>query len=268
MGNSGDVEVWEFESEAESPVNPTTCMSDARELQDCVRPSILKVVGFMCTFLLSWQAVFRIPDGALNVLFKFLSLVIMKLCNVSGSEDLRMLHRHFPSSLVLARMLQSGNDANFSKLIVCQKCYTTYRYEDGLEKDGITSCTYVRFLRHSQKRMRVACKSSLLKVIKTASGKHVFHPLKIIFCYRSIIETLKQLLQRPGMLDVLNKWKTRAVPNGIMADIYDGSVRKSFLTVNGEEFLTSRYTFGLLINVDWFQPYKHVQYSVGAIYTF
>lgn len=23
---------------------------------------------------------------------------------------------------------------------------------------------------------------------------------------------------------------------------------------------------GLLINVDWFQPYKHVQYSVGAIY--
>lgn len=23
---------------------------------------------------------------------------------------------------------------------------------------------------------------------------------------------------------------------------------------------------GLLISVDWFQPYKHVQYSVGAIY--
>lgn len=30
--------------------------------------------------------------------------------------------------------------------------------------------------------------------------------------------------------------------------------------------LSSRYSLGLLINVDWFQPYKHVQYSVGAIY--
>lgn len=36
--------------------------------------------------------------------------------------------------------------------------------------------------------------------------------------------------------------------------------------MNGEDFLKSRYTLGLLINVDWFQPYKHVSYSVGAIY--
>ena len=31
-------------------------------------------------------------------------------------------------------------------------------------------------------------------------------------------------------------------------------------------FLSGRYTFGLLINIDWFQPFKHVQYSVGFIY--
>ena len=36
--------------------------------------------------------------------------------------------------------------------------------------------------------------------------------------------------------------------------------------VNGEDFLQSRYDIGLLLSVDWFQPYKHVQYSVGAIY--
>ena len=68
------------------------------------------------------------------------------------------------------------------------------------------------------------------------------------------------------MLDILNKWKNRALPSGVMADIYDGSVWKSFLTIDGNEFLSRRYTFGLLINVDWFQPYAHVQYSVGAIY--
>ena len=68
------------------------------------------------------------------------------------------------------------------------------------------------------------------------------------------------------MLDILNKWKRRSMPDGLMSDIYDGSVWKSFLTFNGKDFLSRRYTFGLLINVDWFQPYSHVQYSVGAIY--
>ena len=68
------------------------------------------------------------------------------------------------------------------------------------------------------------------------------------------------------MLDILNMWKDRIIPAGVMADIYDGSVWKSFVNINGRNFLSRRYTFGLLINVDWFQPYAHVQYSVGAIY--
>ena len=31
-------------------------------------------------------------------------------------------------------------------------------------------------------------------------------------------------------------------------------------------FLTERYTYGLLLNVDWLQPYKHIEYLVGVIY--
>lgn len=42
---------------------------------------------------------------------------------------------------------------------------------------------------------------------------------------------------------------------------------KSFLyTSDKQELLLSRYTLGLILNVDWFNPYKHIQYSVGAIY--
>ena len=37
-------------------------------------------------------------------------------------------------------------------------------------------------------------------------------------------------------------------------------------SIDGEELLANRYSLGLLINVDWFQPYKHISYSVGAIY--
>ena len=82
------------------------------------------------------------------------------------------------------------------------------------------------------------------------------------------MQLIKQLVSQHDMLDLLNKWKKKSIPTGIMADIYDGSVWKSFLTVNGKEFLLSRYSFGLLINVDWFQQYNHVQYSVGAIYVY
>ena len=51
-----------------------------------------------------------------------------------------------------------------------------------------------------------------------------------------------------------------------MADIYDGAVWQSFQSIDGKEFLSSRYLLGLLLNVDWFNPYKHVEYSVGAMY--
>lgn len=29
---------------------------------------------------------------------------------------------------------------------------------------------------------------------------------------------------------------------------------------------TSQRNYGIMLNVDWFQPFKHTNYSVGAIY--
>lgn len=31
-------------------------------------------------------------------------------------------------------------------------------------------------------------------------------------------------------------------------------------------FFTVERNFGVMLNVDWFQPFKHTNYSVGAIY--
>ena len=36
--------------------------------------------------------------------------------------------------------------------------------------------------------------------------------------------------------------------------------------VVGRPFFDLPYNLGLMLNVDWFQPYDHVQYSVGVIY--
>ena len=58
------------------------------------------------------------------------------------------------------------------------------------------------------------------------------------------------------MLDLLNHWKSRVVPHGVMSDIYDGAVWASFLYVNGKEFLKSRCGIGLLLMLIGFSHTK------------
>ena len=61
-------------------------------------------------------------------------------------------------------------------------------------------------------------------------------------------------------------WRNRKVPNGFLADIFDGRVWKEWQVINGEPFLSAPRNFAFMLNVDWFQPFKHSLYSVGALY--
>ena len=81
-----------------------------------------------------------------------------------------------------------------------------------------------------------------------------------------MIKSLNTLLQRPNVLQKLDAWKERSVPDGMLTDIYDGKIWKEFVTINDEPFLSGETTYGLMLNVDWFKPFKRTQYKVGAIY--
>lgn len=62
-------------------------------------------------------------------------------------------------------------------------------------------------------------------------------------------------------------WRKLENPEGVYSDIYDGSIWKEFADPNGHDFFTHKNNYGLMINLDWFCPYKHVKsYSVGVIY--
>ena len=39
-----------------------------------------------------------------------------------------------------------------------------------------------------------------------------------------------------------------------------------FQCPKGEHFLENKGSIGLMLNIDWFQPFKHRQYSIGVIY--
>ena len=60
-------------------------------------------------------------------------------------------------------------------------------------------------------------------------------------------------------------WRTRKQTEKL-SDIYDGKIWQDFQKFNGKDLLADPHTLGLMLNIDWLKPYKHVQYYVGAIY--
>ena len=49
---------------------------------------------------------------------------------------------------------------------------------------------------------------------------------------------------------------------------YDGKIWQDFQNYEGKPFLSQPfcYQYGLMLNIDWFRPCKHTEYSIGAIY--
>ena len=79
------------------------------------------------------------------------------------------------------------------------------------------------------------------------------------------------MYQRPGFEQNMTKWVHRHVDENILADIYDGKIWKTFSSGDSENspFFTSETAdshLGIMINLDWFQPFDSSVYSTGAIY--
>lgn len=87
-----------------------------------------------------------------------------------------------------------------------------------------------------------------------------------LHCYNSVRQSLEALVKRPGFLEKCEEWWLRKIPEGVLGEVYDGQVWKDYQYVNGEPFLAAPNNLPMMLNVDWFQPFKIAPYSVGAIY--
>lgn len=67
------------------------------------------------------------------------------------------------------------------------------------------------------------------------------------------------LLQHPGICQLSEHWRNRSTVEDKFRDVYDGKVWKDFINYRGVPFLSEP------LIMDWFQPYKHIQYSAGAV---
>lgn len=215
--------------------------------------------------LLRWQALFYVSDQAfayLILLFKSLLYLIS-----STSEFASELYKKFPATLYqLNKFIRFDRD-NFKKFVVCPKCFAVYELEDCIEfvEGSQTSkqCRNVVFPNHSLAHYRRPCGELLMKIINI-NGNQKLVPKKT-FCYKSLEESLKILVNRKDFEDQCESWRNRIVSEDIMIDVYDGDVWKDF---NGRSynFFTEERNYGVMLNVDWFQPFKYTNYLVGAIY--
>ena len=73
-------------------------------------------------------------------------------------------------------------------------------------------------------------------------------------------------MRRNGFLEDCEHWGDRHLAPGLLGDIYDGRVWKEFQNVSGQPFLADPNDLVFNLNIDWFNPFKHTEYSVGDMY--
>ena len=164
--------------------------------------------------------------------------------------------------------------SRLKKFVVCSKCHHLYHFENCTLQSGegehelrsTRFCDFVRFPNHPHKKHRSACSTALLKTLILPSGRQLLYP-RVVYPYMTLQSSLQEFLLRPGFVDLCNHWKTLS-PSTFARDVYDGEIWRNFQEVDGQPFLScsDSLSLGLMLNVDWFQPYKHCSYSVGAIY--
>src|SRR5256714_111322 len=220
-------------------------------------------------WIFKYQERFRLSDVAINSLIGFFSLVLKDINTTRFKE--------FPSTAYMARKLLDITKRS-KTFVACTDCNKLYNPTEIMPKSDDNSansgfkCTHIEFPNHPMEKYRQQCGSELLLKVPVNNGFN-WRP-KMIYPLPCLKTQLSIMYKRPGFEDLLKKWTNRDNISGIMSDIYDGEIWKTFPsslnTPNAARFFepeTADRHLGIMINLDWFQPFKSAVYSCGAIYS-
>ena len=219
-------------------------------------------------WIFKYQERFRLSDVAINSLIGFFSLILKDINTTRFKE--------FPSTAYMARKLLDITKRS-KTFVACTDCNKLYNPTEIMPKSDDNSansgfkCTHIEFPNHPMEKYRQQCGSELLLKVPVNNGFN-WRP-KMIYPLPCLKTQLSIMYKRPGFEDLLKKWTNRDDIPGIMSDIYDGEIWKTFPsslnTPNAARFFepeTADRHLGIMINLDWFQPFKSAVYSCGAIY--
>ena len=230
-----------------------------------------RLVCFYVMFLFLWKALFKLSDAGVQILLSFIAALFSTVAKLLHLDKLSDFASKLPNTIFLAKKVLKQNDT-FQQYTVCPKCSAIYKINECIEtladKTQISKkCVHIEFPNHPMPRFRQPCDTGLMKRVKCSGAREstILYP-RSVYCYQSLIQSLQFLLNRCDFLEKCEKWKSLEVIDGVYKDIYDGNIWKEFQNFNGLPFLSVPYNFGFILNVDWFQPYRHTRYSLGAMY--
>lgn len=221
-------------------------------------------------FLLFWQSVFRLSNAALTSLLSLLKYFIRVLGNVFHCPPLVEFSELIPKTLRGAYSFVGVAGDDFIEYVVCPNCHSVYEYKDCFATVAGTKvskhCCHIFYPNHPQRTRRRKCGALLLKKVRSGRG-HKLVPIKV-YPYFPLQKSLQRLVARHGFLNACEHWRARTctVPETHLGDIYDGRIWHDFNSASSYNFLTAPLSYLVTLNVDWFQPFSHTEYSVGVIY--
>lgn len=238
---------------------------DVASVQD-LPPQSLAIVRWLTLFLLSLQAAYRLSNRAVNYLFRFLATLFSVLARYTSEFNLA---QSFPSTLYLAKK-RFLNKVKFLRYIVCRKCFNVYKISDCIEgpvrSPRSKVCPFQPYANHPHRSRRGSCQTLLMKSVELIGGRRILYPF-LVYCYLGVEATLQQVIQRPNIEKWCEEWRYTQRNDDTYCDVYDGKVWQDFMNYNGSPYLSEPNNLALLLNMDFFQPYKHLKgYSVGGIY--
>ena len=168
----------------------------------------------------------------------------------------------FPETLYQAKSKYNLNQDRFKRYVVCKKCHQVYFLNVCIDVTGSSRksrlCSFKGLEKHQ-------CGTLLLKFVELRSGTKIFLPF-LTYCYIDLKTSMQRLLMRSHFVEKCEIWRHHNSSDSALRFIYDGKVWKDFQSYDGIPFLSEPLSFAFVLNIDWFQPYKHLSYSVGAIY--
>ncbi|XP_061191615.1 uncharacterized protein LOC133199799 [Saccostrea echinata] len=237
---------------------PADCLDD--DLGIDVQPSPLKTINSLlfCVVyaILYLQAVHHISDNGIEYLLRFLFKIFLIFGTNVNNQLLSEFCIGFPPSLYLARKFLKLDRDDFKRYTVCSSCHTLYEIFDCVfERNG------VRYGKQCQTELKVRgkfvkCNTPLVKQVICKGNVRKFYPIKVYY-YNSLISGIERVLKRKEIKEVWQHWRDWETETELLRDVYDGRVWKNFMSFNGVPFLSELQNIGLMMNIDWFQPFKN-----------
>ena len=167
---------------------------------------------------------------SLTVLLSFLATffsLIASSCKIN-SDIFQSFVRELPTNIYMARKLVGGNRDNFDKYKCCPSCFSIYPWKGTSNLQEL--CTHVEFSDHPQHWNRKVCGEQLMKPIRNPTQNLLYYP-RLIYCYKSVVQSLKEFLLCPNFIEKCELWQRRH-REGVYTDVYDGRVWKDFFRIS------------------------------------